>query len=149
MRALILAAALLIQPVLLPATQAQDTSAEGPGLNFYVSLWPSEGLDDPVAAQAVELGDNGVMGLYGDGMADREQAATPADMAVLQAAIAAAVAAVTPAAVPDVAAPLVQVEWSVSNATTFARGSTSFALDALPPAIAAAQTHFFGAEFGQ
>ncbi|NUB43241.1 hypothetical protein GEU84_002505 [Fertoebacter nigrum] len=148
MRALILAAALLTQPVLFPAVQAQDMPAEGPGLNFYVSYWPSEGLDNPVSSQALELGEDGVMGLYGDGMEDREQAATPADMAVLQAAVAAAVAAVTPAAVPDVAAPLVQVEWSVSNATTFARGSTSFALDALPPAVAAAQAHFFGAGFG-
>lgn len=119
-------------------------------MNLYLMLWPEGEENAPTATQVIEFDDGKIniftsADAYADADLDNAVPATPAQIALLSAAVSAIIKSVSTEMGVEAPGHIIAVEWSVSNATTFARGSTNLPIDALPPEILAVQDQIFGA----
>ncbi|MDN5787558.1 hypothetical protein [Pseudorhodobacter sp.] len=122
--------------------------AEPADMNLYIMLWPEGDADEPKAAQMIEIDAGQIHVFTSENLETEQDKSTPADparVALVSAAIQAVFGTISMDAVPEQTGDTIAVEWSVGNAATFARGTTTFPITALPSAILAVQDEIFGA----
>lgn len=124
--------------------------AQPADMNLYLMLWPEGEENAPTATQIIEFGE-GMINFFTSGDVDAELdldnavVATPEQIALLSAAVSAVIKSVSTEMGVQSQGHTIAVEWSVSNATTFERGSMNLPIEALPPEILAVQDQIFGA----
>lgn len=122
--------------------------AEPAEMNLYLKFWPQGEEDAPTATQVVEFEADGIRiftHTTPEAEADEMLPATSEQVTLLAAAVAAVLRTVSVEMGKPVTGDSIAVEWSISNATTFERGSIQMAPDALPPEVLALQDALFGA----
>ena len=122
--------------------------AEPAEMNLYLKFWPQGEENAPTATQVVEFEAGGVRiftHATPEAEADKMLPATPEEVALLTAAVAAVLRTISLDMGKPITGDSIAVEWSISNATTFERGSVQMAPDALPPEVLDLQDALFGA----
>ena len=97
-------------------------------MNLYLMLWPEGEEAQSSATQVIEL-ENGEIRIFthitSEEDADKSAPATPEQITLLSAAVAAMLRTVSVEMGEEITGDRVAVEWSISNANTFERGSSS------------------------
>jgi hypothetical protein len=137
----LLALSLAVVPPL--AAMAQD------GMSIATYLW-LDTSGDPAAYRSI-ASDAGTLYLdlfAGSDETTSDRPATEADIAAMTAALKAQLTSVTLDATDPPQAPYITIEWGFSDVSGSVNVVQSYAPDALPPAIAALQTAYFGSVIG-
>jgi hypothetical protein len=135
--------ALLALPIAHPALA--DTA-----MSIGVYLWHSPD-EDPVKAQFLSIADgNAETEIDGpEGTKSDSHKATPDEITQLTAAVKEQMSALSMDTKPQPAGGYVTVDWHFSTDTSYADGSTTFALDGVPASILTLQQTAFGATFAK